>query len=91
MACGVLRVSTAIVGSQLEVVVEDEAAGIEAAHVDRLFDPFFTTKPAGEGTGLGLYISYEIVRAHGGDIRVETEPGRGSRFEVRLPLRTNRD
>jgi signal transduction histidine kinase len=53
---------------------------------ERLFEPFFTTKPAGVGTGLGLYISYEIVRAHGGELRVASSPGTGTTFEVRLPL-----
>jgi signal transduction histidine kinase len=67
--------------------VEDDGCGIREEHLERLFDPFFTTKPAGEGTGLGLYVSYEIVRSHGGEIRVHAEPGRGASFEVRLPLR----
>jgi signal transduction histidine kinase len=52
----------------------------------RIFDPFFTTKPVGQGTGLGLSISYQIVQQHGGDIRVTSQPGKGTRFTVRLPL-----
>ncbi len=54
---------------------------------EHLFDPFFTTKPVGEGTGLGLAISYEIVNAHGGEMRVLSTPGNGARIEVHLPMR----
>ena len=68
------------------VCVMDDGSGIAKELQHRLFEPFFTTKPADQGTGLGLYISYQIVRAHGGEIRVESTPGQGSRFEVRLPL-----
>jgi two-component system NtrC family sensor kinase len=51
----------------------------------RLFDPFFTTKPVGEGTGLGLSVSYEIIRGHGGEILVHSTEGDGSAIEIRLP------
>lgn len=53
---------------------------------DKLFQPFFTTKPVGEGTGLGLAVAYGIITGHGGRIEVESEPGRGSCFIVRLPV-----
>jgi len=68
------------------VEVQDNGPGIPAEIKDRIFDPFFTTKPVGQGTGLGLDISYNIVvNKHRGDIQVSSEPGR-TVFEVRLPL-----
>src|SRR5262249_6024422 len=69
------------------IEVEDNGSGIAPEHVSRIFEPFFTTKPVGQGTGLGLSISYGIIRDHGGAIEVESQPGRGSRFTIRLPLR----
>lgn len=68
------------------ICIEDDGCGIEQVVIPRVFDPFFTTKPVGEGTGLGLAISHHIIRNHGGDIRVESEVGRGARFTVALPL-----
>jgi signal transduction histidine kinase len=82
---GRITVSTETRGDAVVVHVEDDGPGIEDDVLDRIFDPFFTTKPVGEGTGLGLSISYEIVRRHDGEIRVESEPGHGSRFSVILP------
>jgi signal transduction histidine kinase len=70
----------------VEVEVEDNGCGISAAHMPHLFEPFFTTKPVGQGMGLGLSVSYGILRDHGGVIEVESTPGRGSLFRVRLPL-----
>jgi two-component system NtrC family sensor kinase len=69
------------------IEVEDNGCGIPAEVLPRIFDPFYTTKKIGEGTGLGLSLSYGIVRAHGGRIEVATAPGSGSRFRVLLPLR----
>ena len=68
------------------IAIENDGPGIAAEDAERLFDPFFTTKPAGEGTGLGLFVSYEIVRNHGGEIRVSSPQGGGARFEVQLPV-----
>ena len=65
--------------------VEDRGHGIAPEHQGRLFEAFFTTKPEHIGTGLGLSICAEIVHQHGGTIEVESTPGRGSRFTVRLP------
>jgi two-component system NtrC family sensor kinase len=82
---GTIRVGARGEGSQVVLSVEDDGCGIPADLIERIFDPFFTTKGVGEGTGLGLAISYEIVRRHGGEIEVESLPGRGSLFRVRLP------
>jgi signal transduction histidine kinase len=67
----------------LHMVVEDEGAGIPKEHLDRIFQPFFTTKP--QGTGLGLAITHQIVKDHGGDIRVESTSGNGTRVSVSFP------
>ncbi len=70
----------------LKVSVEDEGSGIAPEIRDHIYDPFFTTKPVGEGTGLGLSIVHSVIEDHGGFIRVESEPGKGSRFHVHLPM-----
>jgi signal transduction histidine kinase len=70
------------------VEIEDSGKGIPAENLDRIFDPFFTTKPVGSGTGLGLSLSYGIVRDHGGRIEVKSEVGKGSTFRVVLPKET---
>jgi PAS domain S-box-containing protein len=82
---GVLTLRLAAQGGRALLTVEDTGTGISAEHRAKIFEPFFTTK-RGAGTGLGLAISYEIVRRHGGELAVESEPGRGSRFTVDLPL-----
>lgn len=82
---GRVRISTVAVVSDVYVVVEDEGCGMSAELMARMFDPFFTTREVGEGTGLGLAIAHEIVRRHGGEIGVESEPGRGTLVRVRLP------
>jgi signal transduction histidine kinase len=83
---GRIRLATRVEASRAVVVIEDDGAGIAPEILDRIFDPFFTTKPVGEGTGLGLGIAYQIVRGHGGTIRVDSAPGRGARFRVELPV-----
>jgi signal transduction histidine kinase len=83
---GTLAVRTRRRGGSLEVDFSDGGPGIEPEHLHRIFEPFFTTKPVGEGTGLGLSVSYGIVKHHGGDIRVSSEPGKGATFTVALPL-----
>jgi signal transduction histidine kinase len=83
---GKILLKTETEESWLKVTVQDTGKGIPADTLPRIFDPFFTTKPVGQGTGLGLSISYQIVQQHGGDIRVTSQPGKGTRFTVRLPL-----
>jgi two-component system NtrC family sensor kinase len=83
---GRVTVQTRSAKEGVEIHIIDSGKGIEPAIRHKIFDPFFTTKPVGEGTGLGLSISYGIVRSHGGTIDVESEPGHGSAFIIRLPL-----
>jgi two-component system NtrC family sensor kinase len=83
---GCVRIATRPHGEAgAAISVEDEGTGIAPADRDKLFSPFFTTKPVGQGTGLGLAICHGVVQSHGGDIRVESEPGRGARFTLMLP------
>ncbi len=73
-------------GSWLRISFEDNGPGIAAEHIEHVFDPFFTTKDVGEGTGLGLSVTYGIVKDHGGEILVESEPGHFTRFVIHLPI-----
>ena len=81
-----LTVRTAREKDAAVVLVEDTGPGIAKDVMNKIFDPFFTTKPKGQGTGLGLSLCQGIVAAHGGEIGVESTPGAGARFTVRLPL-----
>ncbi len=87
---GEIRVVTCEEDDAIIVSVIDDGCGIPADRVGRIFEPFFTTKPVGEGTGLGLGIAREIVQRHGGEIDVESTPGEGTVFSVRLPVHTDR-
>ncbi len=73
-------------GGKVEIKVADNANGIPQKIVDKIFQPFFTTKPTGQGTGLGLSLAYDIVKAHGGELKVETREGEGSKFIIQLPM-----
>ena len=83
---GLVTVQTKKLNHILEIRVSDNGNGIPQNIIDKIFQPFFTTKPTGEGTGLGLSLSYDIIKAHGGEIQVETKEGEGSEFIIQLPV-----
>ncbi len=86
----ILRASTKSLGDTVEIRIRDNGTGIPPEVKDRMFNPFFTTKPAGEGTGLGLSMSHDIiVKQHGGSIEVRTEPGQFTEFTIILPRTSN--
>jgi signal transduction histidine kinase len=78
-------VSTKKAGDKVEIRVQDNGMGISKSVQDKIFQPFFTTKPTGQGTGLGLSLSYDIVKAHGGELKVESTDGEGSVFIITIP------
>jgi signal transduction histidine kinase len=82
-----VSVSTKKRDNKIVITVKDNGNGIPDKIKDKIFQPFFTTKPTGKGTGLGLSLSYDMVKAHGGEIRVESKEGEGSEFSVFLPVR----
>jgi signal transduction histidine kinase len=84
---GSLRVSMSHAGEAVAIAIQDTGVGIPPEHLTRVFDPFFTTKPEGEGTGLGLSVSYGIVSHHKGRIDVESVVGQGTTFTILLPAR----
>jgi signal transduction histidine kinase len=85
-----LRATTRNLGSTVEIRIRDNGTGIPAEVQEKMFNPFFTTKPAGEGTGLGLSMTHDIiVKQHGGRIDVDTEPGQFTEFTIVLPRRSN--
>ncbi len=81
-----VSVSTKKVNGTVELKVKDNGYGMPDHIIDKIFQPFFTTKPTGQGTGLGLSISYDIVKAHGGELKVETKEGEGTEFIIQLPI-----
>ncbi|HMG93369.1 MAG TPA: ATP-binding protein [Chryseolinea sp.] len=82
----IVKVTTKKTGERIFISVKDSGNGIPDAIKDKIFQPFFTTKPAGQGTGLGLSLSYDIVKTHGGELKVVTVEGGGSEFIVSLPV-----
>jgi signal transduction histidine kinase len=80
-----VSVSTKKTGAKVLISVKDNGNGIPQKVLDKIFQPFFTTKPTGQGTGLGLSLSYDIVKAHGGELKVETKEGEGTTFIIQLP------
>ena len=81
-----VSVSTKQGKDKVEVKVKDNGNGIPQKVLDKIFQPFFTTKPTGQGTGLGLSLAYDIVKAHGGELRVITNEGEGSEFIIQIPV-----
>jgi signal transduction histidine kinase len=86
-AHGRITIRSGSAGQQVWVEIADNGPGIAREILPRIFDPFFTTKPIGRGTGLGLSLSYGIVKKHGGRIEVDSEPGQGATFRITLPVR----
>jgi two-component system NtrC family sensor kinase len=82
----IVSVSTRKFKDKVEISITDNGNGIPEKVIDKIFQPFFTTKPTGQGTGLGLSLSYDIVKAHGGDLKVETTPGSGTELIIQLPI-----
>ncbi len=84
-----VSVSTKKIANKVEIRVSDNGNGIPQKVLDKIFQPFFTTKPTGQGTGLGLSLSYDIIKAHSGEIKVETKEGEGAVFILQLPAEGN--
>lgn len=85
-----IRIKTSVENKDIRIDITDTGSGIEPIHLPRLFEPFFTTKSMGEGTGLGLTISQEIVHSYGGRITVKSQVGKGSTFSVFIPMKKDR-
>jgi signal transduction histidine kinase len=85
----IVVVSTKKNDNKILISVKDNGNGIPQKVVDKIFQPFFTTKPTGQGTGLGLSLSYDIIKAHGGEIKVVTQEGEGSEFIIKLLINQN--
>ncbi len=80
----VVAVQTKKTGNGVEITITDNGNGIPEKVIDKIFQPFFTTKPTGQGTGLGLSLSYDIIKAHHGEIKVTTKERSGSKFLIQL-------
>ena len=83
----IVSLSTKRQDDNVLISVKDNGNGIPQNILDKIFQPFFTTKPTGQGTGLGLSLTYDILKAHGGEIRVETKDGDGAEFIINLPYK----
>ncbi|MBS1975095.1 MAG: HAMP domain-containing histidine kinase, partial [Bacteroidetes bacterium] len=81
-----VTINTKKINDKVEIKVSDNGNGIPKNIVDKIFQPFFTTKPTGSGTGLGLSLSYDIIKAHGGEIKMNSKEGEGTEFIIQLPV-----
>ncbi|MFH1459661.1 MAG: ATP-binding protein [Candidatus Omnitrophota bacterium] len=88
---GQLKVSTALAGNRVMVSFEDTGMGIAAGNMHKIFEPFFSTREPGKGAGLGLSISYGIIKAHNGDIKVESAVGKGTKVTVEIPIKERKE
>jgi signal transduction histidine kinase len=82
----IISVRTKKIDDEIEISIKDNGDGIPPKVMDKIFQPFFTTKPPGQGTGLGLSMSYEIIKAHGGELKVESIEGEGAEFVIQIPI-----
>ncbi|HEX3768735.1 MAG TPA: HAMP domain-containing sensor histidine kinase, partial [Puia sp.] len=82
----VIAVSTKKMNDKIEINIQDNGKGIPQQIIGKIFQPFFTTKPTGQGTGLGLSLSYDIIKSHKGNLIVETREGEGSEFIIQIPI-----
>lgn len=83
---GTIKITTFSEDNHAVVEISDTGKGIAPEHISRIFEPFFTTKHVGKGTGLGLTVVYSIIKKHGGEIKVESDPGKGTMFRVYIPV-----
>ena len=82
---GEIRIQTREINGNIEIIISDTGCGISEENLEKIFDPFFTTKPVGKGTGLGLNVSYNIIKKHNGTINVSSSLGMGTVFTIQLP------
>jgi signal transduction histidine kinase len=87
---GTIRISTRKKGDFIRIRITDSGCGMTAEQAKRAFEPFYTTKPVGTGTGMGLYIAFQVIEQHKGEIAISSQPGRGTTFTINLPLETAR-
>ena len=83
---GTITIETRVAGEKAVVRIHDTGSGIKPEDKDRIFEPFYTTKPEVKGIGLGLSVSFGIIKKHGGEINVDSEPGKGTAFSIVLPI-----
>ncbi len=81
-------ITTSKENDKIKIIVSDNGNGIPDSIKEKIFQPFFTTKPTGSGTGLGLSLSYDIIKAHGGEISVVSKENKGTEFIIKIPVKT---